>query len=179
MDDLQSLSSLVVAVGYMLGTFCALIGLWGFKKRPENPQQYTIGYCVGNFFTGCALLASSFIYSAMSGTLGIAWDGSRNGLSLSSHDAESAAANMPNNFLTKSLTDDTKKLIIGFVFLVGAVAFIRGIYLCKDFGERRNNGGSGTAMALFHMIGGIICMNILLFSCIFAKTFNIPHICST
>jgi hypothetical protein len=53
------------------------------------------------------------------------------------------------------------------------------LYLLKDFGQRQNNGSSATAMSIFHIVGGIICMNILFFSCIFAEIFNIPYICGT
>lgn len=180
MDDLKALTSLVVAVGFMIGVIMFIFGVYSFKKHSESPQQYTIGMCIANVLTGCFLIASSFMYSAFRGTImDDNWEQGRLGLSMDKHVGSGSGNDMPENFLTRSLTPEAKQVIIGFVFLVGLIAFIRGLYLFKEFGERSKSGGSATSMALFHVFGGIICMNILMFSCIFAKTFNIPHICST
>lgn len=179
MDDLRALSSLVVAVGFLIGVILFIFGLICFKKNAENPQQYTVGKAIANLLTGTFLLASSFMYASFRGSiLNDGWDTSRTGLSMDKHVSDSLS-DMPDNFLTRSLTPETKQLIIGFVFLVGIIAFIRGLFLFREFGQRTQGGSSGTAMALFHVIGGIICMNIMMFSCIFAKTFSIPHICSS
>lgn len=179
MDDLRALSSLVVAIGFLIGLIMFIFGIYCFKKNSENPQQYTMGKCIGNTTTGILLLASSFMYSSFRGSLlSEEWEQGRTGLSMDKHISDSLSQ-MPDNFLTKSLTPETRQLIIGFVFLVGIIAFIRGLFLFKDFGQRTQGGSSGTAMALFHIIGGIICMNIMMFSCMFAKTFSIPYICGT
>lgn len=179
MDDIKALSSLVVAVGFLIGLILFIYGVYGFKKNADSPQQFPISMCIGNCVTGMFLLASSFMYSAFRGTfIGDNWQGDRAGLSLDRHMSGSSGNNMPDNFLTRALTPEARNVIIAFVFLVGLIAFIRGLFLFRDFGERSKSGGSSTAMAFFHVIGGIICMNILMFSCIFAKTFNIPHICS-
>jgi hypothetical protein len=178
MDDLRAINSLVVAAGFLIGLCLFLWGVYGFKKHTESPQQFTIGMCTGQFLVGCMLMSSSYIYTQAATTLTISVSGSSRSV-LSVDNADQASASTGSTFLSDAFTTESKNLIIGFVFLIGVIAFLRGLYLMKDFGSRQNNGSSATAMSLFHVVGGIICMNILYFSCLFAEVFSIPYICGT
>lgn len=177
MDDIKALNSLVVAIGFLVGLCLFLWAIYGFKKHSESPQQHTIASCAGQLIVGCLLLSSSYIYNQAASTLTIPGSDSRSALSIDN--AGQADSGPGSNFLSSAFTAESKNLIISFVFLIGVIAFLRGLYLLKDFGQRQGNGSSATAMSLFHIVGGIMCMNILYFSCMFAKVFSIPYICGT
>ncbi|MFK4132065.1 DUF6750 family protein [Pseudomonas luteola] len=183
LETIDAFSSLVIAIALLIGVVMFVSSVYGFKQNASNPQQFPISKCITGLLVGCGMLALPFLYVSSAQTLGVtstsSWEGGRSVLSASNATANISSSTGSQNFLGKYLSDETKKLIIGFVFLIGLIAFVRGIYLFKDMGNRQGNGSSTTAMSLFHVGGGVVCMNILYFSCLFAATFNIPHICST
>ena len=160
-----------------MGLCTFVLGLYGFKKHSEAPQQYTIAYCVANLGTGTLLLLSGYFYGVVIGTAvdtGFDYDNS-SALALD-QTALGSGADLANSFLGKYLPVHTVEMLIGFVYLVGLLAFLKGIYMLKNAGSTGNH-NDGISKALIHIVGGVVSMNISAFSCIISSIFGVSMLC--
>lgn len=177
-SQIKPMVALVVSIGYLIGLVLFITGLYGFKKHSENPQQFTIAYCVMNMATGILLLLSGYFYSSLkSSTIDQGW--SFDGESALSIDNAALAdvGSMSNSLLGQYLPEQTIAMLIGFVYLVGLIAFIKGIYMLKNVGSVNSGHEGGIGKALTHMAGGLVSMNIVQFSCIMGNATGISMLC--
>lgn len=177
-DGVNSIASLIVNAGYTIGLALFINGLISIYKRGEQPQQYPIGFCVSNIISGTLLLISSTAYSwtVNSATGGTLVD---NGALLSIGDKvkESGMSGSSGGFLSDFIPPEAMATLMGFIFLAGLVSFIRGLYLVKDVGKMDNQQSGGFYKALWHMIGGAACMNIVQVSCFISSLLGIGILC--
>jgi intracellular multiplication protein IcmC len=52
-------------------------------------------------------------------------------------------------------------VVINFVRLVGIFAFMRGIFMLSRMGNQGGQQGGGLGKALIHMMGGVLCINVV------------------
>lgn len=171
------ISELVISIAYLIGFILIFAGIHGVKKHGQNPQHYTANYCIANFLTGSALLSIGFIYGVVKvSTIDPSWTETANPLALSSHTAI-AIGSVSQSFLGEYLPEKTIGMIVGFIYLVGLVSFIKGVFLLKNVGSVNNGQEGGIGKALTHMFGGVISMNIVDFGCIIGDTIGLPMMC--
>lgn len=88
-----------------------------------------------------------------------------------------AAQNISTNSFGKFIPENTLKAVLAFVFLVGFIAFISGVFGLKDVGD--NRGSQHPILSpMVKIIGGVICMNITWFSCLASGMLGIAALCS-
>ena len=88
-----------------------------------------------------------------------------------------AAQSISSNSFGKFIPESTLKSVLAFVFLVGFIAFISGVFGLKDVGD--NRGSQHPILSpMVKIIGGVICMNITWFSCLVSGLLGIAALCS-
>lgn len=163
-----------------VGVILFFIGLYGFHGRGQNPNQYTVGFCFSNLIAGTFLLISSQIYAwsvnSMSRT---DWATNSSMLSVSDKLSDDISS-ISGTFLGEYLSDDTFSTLMGLIYLVGLIGFLRGLYLIKEAGQISGGPGQsgGMAPAFWHIVGGCAVMNILQFGCFISWLFGIPYLCA-
>lgn len=176
-DVFGPIISLTVSIAYLIGVIVFILGLYGLKKHNENPQHYTIAYCVMNMLTGTFLLLCGTIYGIVrNSTLGGDWDTDNSALSITKH-ADVSMGDISKSFFAEYIPPQTIMLILGFIYFVGLVAFIRGIFLLKNVGSVNNGSQGGIGKSLTHMLGGVITMNITYFACLVGNTIGLTMLC--
>jgi hypothetical protein len=125
------------------------------------------------------LLSSAWLYSTIQQTIIPTNGGWGTDSSLLAIDRQMAdeVANVGSSYLGNMMPESTAMLLLGFVYIVGLIAFVRGIWLLKNVGSMDQNSG-GTAKALTHLLGGFVTMNIMEFSCLVGTTLGISMLCA-
>ncbi|MBP4081433.1 hypothetical protein [Aeromonas sp. MrichA-1] len=171
-------AELFVSIGYLVGLILFVLGLYGFKKNSESPQQYPMSYCIANLTTGTLLLLSGYFYGVVRNTaVNDGWSYDNSSALALDKTALANSGNITNSFLGQYLPVHTVELLIGFIYLVGLLAFLKGIYMLKSVGSASNNGSDGIGKALTHICGGVVSMNILSFSCLVSSIIGVSMIC--
>lgn len=172
----NSWGSFIVAVGYLLGLILVFTGFLSLYKHSSEPHRYTVGYSLSNIIAGVFLLSANLFYSIFKrSTFDPSWGDDNSALALDS--AVLNAEAIGDSFWGKYLPEETAMGLVGFLYLVGLVFFIKGIYLLRYSGTEPDNQQKGVGRALTHMVGGVVVMNIVQFSCIIGESFGVPLIC--
>lgn len=168
--QINSAGNLAISFAWLMGVTIFGFGLFSFYKHNENPQQYTIAGGVARLAAGLGLIAVGTTYSLMRKTmLGVAdWGADREILAVDSNSSSMMDGGARAGFMT-FIPAGTEQAILAFVFFVGLVAFIKGIYHIKNIPDAGSREGS-VMKPMLHIIGGIVCMNIDRFTCIIANT---------
>jgi hypothetical protein len=173
-----SIGSLVIAVSFVIGLVLFGVGLYGFYKYGQGPDRHSIRGPILAVIAGTAMLCSGTLYSIfMRSTLEPDWSASgRNALAIDASTVDLGSAET-GGFLATYVPDHLGATIVGFVFTVGLIYFIWGLYLLKDIGSQSQQGSAGVAKPLTHIFGGMIAMNIMKFSCMVSATIGYPGLC--
>ena len=179
LQQMESLTELLVSIGWVLGLALFVAGFVAIKKHSEAPNQHSLSTAIMMIFAGVMLISLDAFYLAVVGTFTPdAADGARDIL------LRNAVTEYASSLNTNALSDlsyaqylptDLGPTLIGFVYVVGLLSFIKGIYLLKDVGvHNQQNVGARSAT---HIIGGVLAMNILDFSCIIGEFVGIQAFC--
>lgn len=191
---------LVLDGGVVVGIAIVALGIFGFYKQTEFPQNYPFARNVFYIFTGTMLISSSYIFQAFDQTMLPSPDGvdvvksfSESGwneralymdeqavLDVIKNGIEAATVNSGGSIGTQLIPPRTAALIVGFMYLIGVISFVRGIYMLKDAGDMTNQqqGQSPIGKAIVHMVSGVIAVNINQFGCIVGATFGTTLFCA-
>lgn len=175
--NVQILSTLIISIFTLLGLYLTVIGLYGIYLSGENPQNFPIRQGLMQFFAGCILLAAPAFYAMTVNSVSPnAWATDNTMLSVNSkiHDDVSKAK---NSFLTKYLPEASISVLFGFIYLVGLLFFLLGLYLLKDSGDLEGKRDGGFSRAFWHMAGGAAVMNIVQVGCFLAYLLGISFLC--
>lgn len=168
--QIHSVGGLAVAVAWLMGVTIFGFGLVYFNKHGENPQQYPLSGGVARLAAGLGLITVGTMYSLMRNTLlGVAeWGSDREVLAVNANSAAMMDGGARAGFMT-FIPAGTEQAILAFVFFIGLVAFIKGIYHVKNIPDAGSREGS-VMKPFLHVLGGVVCMNIDRFTCIIANT---------
>jgi uncharacterized membrane protein len=178
---LFDLSGLIAGV---IGFFLLASGLYGlFTWAKTGGQGKTAGSSILSMLIGTVLASVGWFYQLIktsfigdnSNGVTISDSGAYN-LALDTAALQAAQAINQSGF-GKFIPEGTLKAVLAFVFFVGFVAFISGVYSLKDVTENRGS-QHPILMPVVKIIGGAICMNITWFSCLVAGTLNLPALCA-
>lgn len=173
---LATILNLILSVGVLIGLILIMEGLYGFYGRTNNPNQYTIKSSIWKIFSGLLLVISTTTYAwAINTVAGPDWATDNTLLAIGSNIADTTN-NVSGSFLGKYLPEQTIATLMGFMYLSGTVALVKGIYLLKNIGAANNHEG-GLGKALCYLIGGSAVINIVKVSCFISWLFGIPVIC--
>jgi hypothetical protein len=172
------ISKFLVQIFNLVGMAIFFNGLYGFYKRTEDPNRYTLAFCVANCVAGSLLLISATAYSWTVNSMSTTeWATDSSMLSVGSkiNDDFNAAQ---GGFLGSYLPEQSIKTLMGFVYIAGLVGYLRGLYLLKNIGQMDNGQSGGFYKALWHILGGAATMNILKVGCFISWLLGISMLCS-
>jgi len=173
-------NELIVSAAAMVGVFMFIIGLYSVKQNAFSPQQNPLSSAFSKMFAGLALISAGPMYaflnnSTMSDSLNV---DDRSVLSVSSSTLMGDVSSSANSWLGEHLPQATIEAIMGFVYLAGLFAFIKGLYLLKNVaGQNQSQAEGGFGRSLTHIFGGFVTMNITTFSCMIGGTLGISMMC--
>lgn len=168
----------LVGIFNLIGITLSFLGLYGFYKHSSDPRTYSISYCLGNIIAGALLLISSTTYMwTVNSAAPVSWATDSSMLAVGSK-INDDINQAKQGFLGKYLPEGSVKTLMGFVYLVGLISYLRGIYLLKNTGSVDNSQSGGFYKALWHIVGGAATMNILQVGCFLSWLLGISMICS-
>lgn len=170
-------------VAVAMGFFLFGSGIYGFYIWSRtNGNQKTVGSCIMYLIIGTLLISFGWFYALMKSSFiganddGVSWESGQMHIALDPAVAAATGALSGTGF-GKFIPEGTITSILAFIFLVGLIFFISGVYSMKDVGENRQ--GEGTfSKPMFRILGGMICMNITWFGCLVGSVLGISFICA-
>jgi hypothetical protein len=171
-------------VAGVIGVFLVAGGLYGLytwaktNGQGKTPGSALLSMLIGTFLASIGwfyqLMKSSFVGSSSQGVS--ITDSGQYSIALDQA-ALQASQSINSNSFGKFIPQSTLKAVLAFVFLVGFIAFISGVFGLKDVGD--NRGSQHPILSpIVKIIGGVICMNITWFSCLVSGTLGIAALCS-
>jgi hypothetical protein len=171
-------------VCYCLGTWFIFKGLNKMSKYNTDPKAYSINAIMANFFVGALFMWLGRVKDMMMASIFGAPYGTCNGLVSAGGGIGGASTacgsttttgliNWAGLGITTGTASFDSAFIAATVFfqIVGFIAFIRGWMLAKASVEGIGNTTMGQAIT--HIIGGALCMNIVLFLRAASATFGV------
>lgn len=167
---------IVILACYMIATAFMLSGLFAINKHASMPQQYPASRIATHFIVAGFLMAISVPMDVVQNTL---FTSSPLMINEYGSGIDSVGNVSIGSEGVQLVSPNTFKAIIGFVMLIGVIAFIRGIILVKEIGENAalSHQGKGAGKAITHIIGGALAWNIVQTTCFIADFINMPAIC--
>lgn len=171
-------------VAGVIGVFLIAGGLFSlYNWAKTNGQGKSPVSAVLSMFIGTILASVGWFYQVMKASFvgensqGVSiTSGGQYNLALDQA-ALQAAQSISSNSFGKFIPESTLKAVLAFVFLVGFIAFISGVFSLKDVGDNRGSQHPILSPTV-KIIGGVICMNITWFSCLVSGTLGIAALCS-
>ncbi len=176
---LFDLASFVTGV---IGFFLVASGLFGlYTWSKTGGQGKTIGKTILTMLVGTFLASIGWFYELIKGSF---VTDSKTGVDLSNGQinlaldqaALKASEAIGSSGFGKFMPEGTTKAVLAFVFLVGFVAFISGVYSLKDVGDNKSQ--HPYLSPIVKIFGGMICMNIIWFACLVSSILDIPALCA-
>ncbi|MGM3218194.1 hypothetical protein ACSQ5K_26485 [Pseudomonas sp. PhalM4] len=165
------------AVGFIL--FAS--GLYKIYDNSKGRSDARIGVAILEMLVGTFMVSIGWVYEVFKASF---LTGSKNGVDMSQGQMalalDSAAASASSAVGSiKGFTDiipaHTVEGVLAFIFLVGFINLISGVYALKDVSSNRAE--SPIKGPVTKIIAGAICMNILWFGCLINALLGIPGIC--
>jgi hypothetical protein len=178
--QLSSLFSVALSVASFLGVMLFANGLMAVYQSQTGRGNKTIGQALISMFVGTFMLSVGWVYGLMKASFvganstGINYEG-RGSLALDAA-AISAGNAAASTGYGKFMPAQTLQSIFAFVFLVGLIAFIHGVYLLRNVGAEGGNSDMKRA-SFYRILGGLMCMNITWFSCLVGGILGIDSMC--
>jgi intracellular multiplication protein IcmC len=143
--ELPALRKLVVAVSYLAGIGCFVSAVMKLKSYAQNvsmmsSQKSLLEPMVYLTMSGILIYYAGFIDASSTTIFGADWADKATGVVLGGGD-----------------WDAYLRPIIEIVRLIGYIAFLKGVFLLKNFGQQSQQGGIGKAITF--MLGGILAIN--------------------
>jgi len=178
-----SLFGVVLAVSSLVGVMLFAQGLYSIYVSSSGRSNKSVGQGLLNMLVGTFMLSVGWVYGLMKASFigatatGVDYEG-REALALNGIEAASMAAGtaVSKTAFGKFIDSNTLQAVFAFVFFVGLMAFVHGVYLLRTIGM--DGGDANMKRAAFYRIfGGLICMNITWFSCMVGGILGISSMC--
>lgn len=169
-------------VAVAIGFFIFGSGVYSFFIWSKtNGNQKTVGSAISYLIVGTLLISFGWFYSLLKASFvgdnkdGVSWEGGQMHIALDPAVAAASSALGRTGF-GKFIPEHTISSILAFIFLVGLIFAINGVYSLKDANENRQDGPY--KKPIFKILGGMICMNITWFGCLVGGLLGISFICA-
>lgn len=178
-----TLFGVVLAVSSFIGVMLFAQGLYSIYVSSSGRSNKSVGQGLMNMLVGTFMLSVGWVYGMMKASFigntatGVDYEG-REALALNGVEAAAIAAGnaVSKTAYGKFIDSNTLQAVFAFVFFVGLLAFVHGVYLLRTIGM--DGGDANMKRAAFYRIfGGLICMNITWFSCLVGGILGISSMC--
>jgi hypothetical protein len=165
-------------VGFLMGIVLFISGLLRIRKNAENPNNYSISSCIWMLISGSLLISLGTFYNVISSSMGASLIGdTKSILAVNAHISLASGTQSASGF-AKFVPTETGQTILAFIYFIGIVSFVKGIFLLKDLGSPQGQ-QAGLSKPITHIMGGVVAMNILKFSCMVGVFIGSDIICLT
>jgi hypothetical protein len=173
-----------INVGRLIGFILFGMSWYSLKKNADNPNQYPLSTVLWGMISGLFLQIAGVLYSAFYNSFmgeSQALDNSFLALDIAAINQMSGVATGTNSILGKMVPPETMSMVIGILYFIGVLSFLKGIYLVKDVGQQNNmgDGKSAGGKAIVHMVAGFIAMHITKFGCALEASFGFGLMCTS
>jgi len=178
-----TLFGVVLAVSAFIGVMLFAQGLYSIYVSSSGRSNKSVGQGLMNMLVGTFMLSVGWVYGMMKASFigktvtGVDYEG-REALALNGVEAAAIAAGnaVSKTAYGKFIDSNTLQAVFAFVFFVGLLAFVHGVYLLRTIGM--DGGDANMKRAAFYRIfGGLVCMNITWFSCLVGGILGISSMC--
>lgn len=178
-----TLFGVVLAVSAFIGVMLFAQGLYSIYVSSSGRGNKSVGQGLMNMLVGTFMLSVGWVYGMMKASFigktvtGVDYEG-REALALNGVEAAAIAAGnaVSKTAYGKFIDSNTLQAVFAFVFFVGLLAFVHGVYLLRTIGM--DGGDANMKRAAFYRIfGGLVCMNITWFSCLVGGILGISSMC--
>jgi hypothetical protein len=176
--QIQVLVIAVRLIGFLMGIVLFISGLLRIRKNAENSNNYPLSSCIWMLVSGALLISLGTFYNVVSGSMGGGLIGESNSILAVNAHISLASSTKPGSGFSQFVPSEAGQSVLAFVFFVGIVSFVRGVFLLKDLGSSQGQ-QSGVMKPITHILGGAVAMNILKFSCMIGAFIGSDVICLT
>ncbi|MHD0644568.1 hypothetical protein ACYPKM_02875 [Pseudomonas aeruginosa] len=169
-------------IAVFIGVMLVASGLYGFYLHGKGDQGVTVAGSVTRLLVGTLLVSVGWAYELFKGSFigqndnGVSiTDSGQYSLALDQA-ALAAATQIGTTGYGKYLPASTLKAIFAFVFFVGFIAVISGVYSLKDIGGN-SRAERPILMPTVKILGGVICMNFTWFGCLIGDFIGMSMLC--
>lgn len=179
--NMSVLFDLAWLIAFAIGVFVFAGGLYKVYENSKGRGEVKVGQAIVEMLVGAFLASIGWFYQLIKGSFisgsknGVTLDQGQMSLALDSTAASAASAVGQARGFTEIMPMHTVEGIIAFIFLVGFINLIGGVYALKDINNSRSE--HPVMKPVVKIIAGAICMNILWFGCLINGLLGIPGIC--
>ncbi len=161
---------------YFMGIFFIYRGIDKMARYGTDPRTHSLTAIVSNMFFGAILM---WVARAKDAIMQSIWNpaivgGNNSPLVYAGNGGQGLINWVGLGVVGPTVAfDNTYIAATTFMQIVGFIGFLRGWFLCKRAVE--GNGNATIGQGLTHIIGGALCMNLILFLKAAQSTFNIPN----
>jgi hypothetical protein len=179
--NMSVLFDLAHYIAIAIGVFIFAGGLFKIYDNSKGRSEIKVGQAILQMLVGVFLGSIGWFYGVIKSSF---FAGSKNGVDMSqgqmSLALDSAVANASSAVgnakgFVEIMPMQTVEGIIAFLFLVGFVNLIGGVYALKDISSGKSE--NPVMKPVVKIIAGAICMNILWFGCFLKALLGIAAIC--
>ncbi len=180
-QNLNVLGDVALWVAFLSGVLVFANGLYKIYDNSKGRTDVKIGQAILEMVVGSMLVSIPWVYGVIKTSF---MDGSKNGVAVAQGQmvlaldtaAASASSAIGSGQLYSSVVPvDSINAVLAFIFLVGLLAMISGVFALKNINNSRSE--HPLMAPIIKIFAGALCMNILWFGCLLKASFGIPGIC--
>jgi hypothetical protein len=179
--NMSVLFDLAWLIAFAIGFFLLANGIYKVYDSAKGRGEVKVGQAMLEVLIGVFLTSIGWFYQLIKGSFisgsknGVTLDQGQMALALDSVSASAASAVGQAKGFTQIMPMHTVEGIIAFIFLVGFINLIGGVYALKDINNSRSE--HPVMKPVVKIIAGAICMNILWFGCLVSGLFGFASLC--
>lgn len=179
--NMTVLGDVALYVAFAAGVFVFANGLYKLYDNSKGRSDVKVGQGILEMLVGSLLVSIGWFYGVIKssflagskhgvevaqGQMALALDSAAAGASSAVGRAEGYADIIPMHTING---------VLAFIFLVGLLNMISGVFALKDINNSRSE--HPVMKPIIKILAGAICMNILWFACLLDALLGIPGIC--
>lgn len=183
LGELSSIMPFLNTLAAVLGIYLIIAGtmMWTGIGKQSMYTQITASKIIKHYVAGVMLLSIVFSVGILTRTtVDPTWsESSRSILSLDQRSLEEFDQVANSGILADIMPASVGPVVIAFIFIFGFIFFMKGTWLIVKSGEGGHAQESSMGKVVTHLVGGVICMNLVTTACIVGRTFmsSAPAFC--
>ena len=158
LEDTQAIVSLISNIASLMGIILFISGVYMFRQNSVNSQAFPIRRAIMYVLTGAFLLSLDTFYGTVIHTA--APDATANSvLAVNKHIGLTGSNEAGSGGVWGLLSDTMTFKVVTFLYVIGFISFVRGLYMMKNVGEGQPGKGF-LGGAITHIVYGAALMNL-------------------
>lgn len=159
-QQFEGVFSLIVSTSALFGASIFILGLYSVYKNSENPSRYPMDKAFKFIVSGSLLLAPLAFFQVILATVTVGGSGGRSALAFNDLSA-AADQSLSGSAYEQYMPEQLWAIVMGFLFCVGAYAFIKGLAMIRNIGSNDDTGQMVSGRKVIQQLAfAMICMHI-------------------